>query len=122
MRLRIKGDFAKLRRLRKKLGPSGIKQLKRDILENVAEEILGFTKQRFRDERDPYGRRWAPKKKPDGRKVLSGKTSRLKKWQVKKRSLRGFTIAPTVTYAAFHQDGTRHMPRRMIVPDEAKGL
>jgi hypothetical protein len=85
---------------------------------NFAEEILGMVKQQHRDESGPYGERWKPKKKPDRRKVLSGKTSRLKGgWHIAKSSKGGFIIAPSVVYAAYHQSGTRHMPQRLLLPD-----
>lgn len=94
------------------------------ISKNAAEQLVNNVKQGFRDEKDPYGKPWKkPKKRPDGRKMLSGKTSRLKGgWHVVKASKRGFTIAPSVDYAIFHQKGTRFIDIRMMVPDGIRGL
>lgn len=121
----------------------------------MAEEMLDMTRERFRVETDPYGRRWKRKKRPDGRKVLSGKTSRLKGgWHIVRCDNGGWMIAPSVEYAAYHQKpGSRTMkvsmtrrvqgrsineiartlginlteevlarPRRMMVPDNERGL
>jgi hypothetical protein len=96
----------------------------------MAEEMLGLTFERFRVESDPYGRRWKPKKRRDGRKVLSGKTSRLKGgWHIVRCDGSGWMIAPSVAYAAPHQKpntnpatGKPYRPRRMMVPDMALGM
>ncbi len=89
------------------------------VSRNGAEEIVGLIKDEFRTESDPYGKPWKPKKVPDGRKVLSGKTSNLKGgWHVTKANDHGFTVAPFVDYAAPHQTGTRRgLPKRPMVPD-----
>jgi phage gpG-like protein len=93
------------------------------ISESGAEELLNLVADGFRSETDPYGQGWQPKKKPDGRKTLSGKTSRLKKFAKKKVSKDGFTIGPTVDYAAPHQNPKRgKRPRRMMVPNKSRGL
>lgn len=97
------------------------KNLLETVSRNVGEEIIGLIKDEFRAEKDPYGTGWKkPKKYPDGRKVLSGKTSRLKGgWHVVKATKRGFTVASAVNYATFHQTGTKYIPQRRIVPDAA---
>jgi phage gpG-like protein len=89
-----------------------------DISQGIGEELLGKVKEQHRTESGPYGERWAPKKKPDRRKVLSGRTSRLKGgWHLSRSSRGGFVIAPAVGYAAFHQSGTKRMPQRLLLPD-----
>lgn len=93
-----------------------------DVLTQIsvggAEELLSLTKDRFRTETEPGGRPWEPKKARDGRKTLSGKTSRLKGgWHVKRTASDGFTIAPSVDYATYHQTGTKRMAARKMVPE-----
>jgi phage gpG-like protein len=95
------------------------------VATSVAEEAIDLIKDGFRKESDPYGRKWAAKKFPDGRKVLSGKTSRLKNgWKVTRKSSEEIVISPSVDYAAHHQDGTgihgKHKTR--VVPTKAKAL
>jgi phage gpG-like protein len=92
---------------------------------SVAEEAIDLIKAGFRTETDPYGRQWKKKEFPDGRKTLSGKTSRLKNgWHVAKRTNSEIVIAPGVAYAKYHQDGTGiHGPHKTpIVPTTKSAL
>lgn len=112
----IKGDFGKLEAWQKLFDATP--EVLTAISVSGAEEFVGLVKDGFRAEKDPYGKRWARKKKPDGRKVLSGKSSNLKGgWHVVRSAGDGFTISPSVNYAAFHQSGTAKMPARKMVPD-----
>jgi hypothetical protein len=95
------------------------------VATSVAEEAINLIKDGFRKEVDPYGRKWAEKKFPDGRKVLSGKTGRLKtSWKVTRKTSSEIVISPTVDYAVHHQDGTgihgKHKTR--VVPSKKKAL
>lgn len=95
---------------------------------SAAEEVVNLVKDGFRTETDPYGERWEKKKRRDGRKTLSGPTSRLKNgWHVSERSPEGFKVSPAVNYALPHQNprrkgGKLKRPRRMMVPSTEKGL
>lgn len=107
----------------------GLPRVMNVISRAMGEEVVGLIKKGFRTETDPYGQRWEPKQIPDGRKTLSGPTSRLKGgWHVTKANKGGFTVAPSVDYAAPHQRPKRNKfgrlkrPRRMMVPDRRKGL
>lgn len=90
----------------------------------LAETMITLIGEGFNDERDPYGRSWAPKKRPDGRKVLHGKTGRLRNgWHVVSARRRGFSVAPSVPYGAYHQAPRfNRRPTRMMVPTLALGL
>jgi len=95
----------------------------------LAEEVLDFTFERFRTQTDPYGKRWKPKKRPDGRLTLHGPTHQLKSgWHIERSDKTGFIIAPSVDYAAHHQDpkkgkgGKLKRPRRRMVPTSADGI
>ena len=99
------------------------------ISKTQAEEALNLVRDGFRNETDPYGTAWEPKQAADGRKTLSGPTSRLKGgWHVVSAGPTGFQIAPSVKYAAPHQKpktkpgGGLKRPRRMMVPDADLGL
>ena len=96
---------------------------------SLAEECIGLIKDGFRTETDPYGRKWAPKQRPDGRKVLSGKTGRLKGgWKVSKQDQHEVAVTPSVDYAEHHQNPRRNAqgrlkrPKRMMVPEYERGL
>jgi phage gpG-like protein len=90
----------------------------------LAEVMITLVAEGFNRERDPYGRKWAKKKKPDGRMVLHGKTSRLRNgWHVVSARRRGFHIAASVEYAAYHQAPRfNRRPARMMVPTPALGI
>jgi phage gpG-like protein len=120
--LKVEGDGAKVIAEWQKIFEDGDKAMT-VVSRAMAEEMLGLTLERFRVETDPYGKRWKPKQRSDGRKTLSGKTSRLKNgWHIVRCDGSGWTIAPSVAYAAYHQAGTKRMVRRMMVPDAARGL
>lgn len=121
MRFKVDGDFEKLEDWEKAFASAD--KLLGTMSRDMAEELVGLVKERWRKQADPYGQKWKPKKKRDGRQILVGKTARLKGgWHVKRASRGGFTIAPSVDYAGFHQTGTKFIPPRRMVPTKARGL
>lgn len=118
----IRGDFHKLKAWKQlfKTAP----ELMAPISKDGAEELLGFVQDGFRDQADPYGKPWPAKKIPDGRAVLVGETTRLRRgWHTERVGKKGFVIAPSVDYASAHQDpqprakwGGKALPRRAMVP------
>lgn len=102
----------------------GSKGLRRKVSVNLAEESIDLIKEGFDLERDPYGDPWAPKKKRDGRKVLSGETSNLKTgWHTRRVDEDGHEVAPSVDYAGYHQEPfDPSAERRMMFPDDEIGL
>ena len=121
--LKVEGDGAKVIADWRKTFDDGDESM-RLASRAMAEEMLQLTFERFRRETDPYGKRWKPKQRKDGRKTLSGKTSRLKNgWHIARCDGGGWMIAPSVDYAAPHQKPKRAgYPRRMMVPDSARGM
>lgn len=95
---------------------------------SLAEEAVGMIQDGFRTEHDPYGTKWAKRQRETrssrGRKVLNGKTGRLKTgWKIKKADTGEIIISPSVVYADYHQNPHGNSrPRRMMVPDEQLGL
>jgi hypothetical protein len=88
---------------------------------DMADETVGLVMDGFRAEADPYGTKWRRKQAQDGRKVLSGKTSRLKGgWHVSRANRRGFIVSPAVDYAKWHQGGTRRLVRRAMIPFDGR--
>jgi len=86
------------------------------VATSLAEESLGLIKDGFRTETDPYGQKWVPKQRKDGRKTLSGETSRLKTgWKIKRQDRDEIRISPSVPYALYHQ---APLPRRRITDRE----
>ena len=123
----VKGDFGKLAGWEALLENADALLSPTSAL--LAETTVDQIAQGFRAGKDPYGQKWPPKKKSDGRKVLHGKTSRLRRgWHPVKTGPKEFEVAPSVDYAAPHQSpktgrgGGLKRPRRMMVPTASKGL
>lgn len=121
----------KLAQLEKRLG--NLSRVKKAIAVNQAEEVIDLIKKGFRDEQDPYGRRWKKRRrettKTAGRKVLSGETSRLKAgWKRTRLGPGGFRVSSSVEYAPHHQNprkgrgGKLKRAQRMMVPSSRRKL
>lgn len=107
------GDFAKLDRWIKRL--DGAPKVLEIAARNMSDEALVLVADGFRRETDPYGDAWKKLKVRRG-KILQD-TGRLRaSWHRVRVSRSGFRIAAGATYAKFHQDGTRRMVARMMVP------
>lgn len=117
MAIRITGNgFAKISQWRKKFGPSAVEQVKRAVMKNIAEEALELVQEGFEKEQAPSGRAWARLKSRSGR-ILQD-TGRLRSsFHRKNVSSVSVTIGPGVSYATFHQSGTKRMVARPMVPE-----
>lgn len=101
-----------------------------DLGEQMAEEAVDLIAEGFANQRDPYGQAWKPKKLDDGRSILVGKTTRLRRgWQKRRTGHTTWQVSSSVEYATAHQDpqarpkwGGKKLPRRMMVPSAARGL
>lgn len=121
MAFEVDGDFGALEDWEKSFESAD--KLLGAMSRDMAEELLGLVKEGWRQQANPYGQPWKKKKRDDGRQILVGKTARLKGgWHVKRSTKRGFTIAPSVDYAGFHQTGTKFIPARHMVPTKTRGL
>jgi hypothetical protein len=117
MRFQVAGDRKRLQEWQKALdsAPKLLQAMSRDM----AEEAVGLIRDGFRSQINPYGKAWQPKKRDDGRAILTGKTSNLRTgWHVTRATRGGFTVAPSVRYAIHHQFGAPRagIPQRMMVP------
>ncbi len=95
--------------------------VKEQIATVQAEEAIDLIQEGFIAEENPYGKRWAKRKRETkrtrGRKILSGETSRLRRgWKRTAIGPQGFTISSSVIYSTFNQ------PKRAMVPIEGRGL
>lgn len=113
----VRGDFAKLGRLITKLEAAARGDILTDLNRNLAEEAIELIREGFSSESDPYGSKWAALKYRSGR-ILQD-TGRLRSgFKVSKVTKRGFRVSASVTYASYHQGGTkRGLPARRMVPD-----
>ncbi len=119
------GDFRELERWAKQVEQAGKTKILVELNKVLAEEVIDLVAEGFSRQTDPYGKRWKGKAIPDGRAVLTGRTSRLRNgWKRSRLSAAGFTITPSVRYAGYHQTGTGiHGPSgQPIRPKRAKAL
>lgn len=96
---------------------AALKELPREMRampRDMAEEAVDLVKQTFENEADPYGAKWARLKYRSGR--ILQKTGGLKSSVNVATSGRGFTVSIARSYGAYHQTGTRRMPRRAMLP------
>lgn len=94
-------------------------EFKTQILQEIAEETIRLVQDGFYSETDPYGKAWAPTKKKSGRILEQfGTLLRSIRSEVREEVFRIIMA----DYGGVHQVGTKHIPQRMIVPDEGKGL
>lgn len=125
----MRGDFTKLQQIIRKVERLSDSQHLRSLTDNLAEEAVDLVLECFATETDPYGKAWAPKVFSDGRQVLVGKTTNLKRsWgrrsAVRRSDGRGFRIASSMVYAKWMQGGTGiYGPKKKrIKPINAKCL
>jgi phage gpG-like protein len=146
----LRGDFGALDVLMRKMramayGPV----LKEELVHRLAATAIKLMADEFRQSHDPYGTAWKPvfrnrkkdkaaRKRRYLRQSKAGKAiaTRADKPLIDSGRLRAAATASTadsssgstvrvtipVEYASYHQDGTRHIARRQIVPDAAGGL
>jgi hypothetical protein len=118
----LTGDFGKLARWERALGQLATGKAAFDIADEMADTALGLVAESFGRESDPFGRRWAPKKTPNGKAILRGETNRLVQWRKSFVNQYGYAITSRATYAKFHQrgtfnkDGSQRMVARPMAP------
>ena len=115
----VSGDFAKLKLLQGGLARMASSATKKKLIRRLAAETLTLVREGFELERDPYGRKWRPLKYREGQTLR--KTSRMANSLSVRHAGAGFTLNTAVTYAGYHQIGTRFIPRRPFFPD-GRGL
>jgi hypothetical protein len=113
----LDGDFGKLLQWQAALREIGSPRFSFGVASEQADVAIGLVAEGFGRESDPYGKPWAPKKRPDGRRTLRGKTNRLVKWRKTFVNQHGYGIASAAPYARHHQRGTSRMVARKMVPD-----
>ena len=102
----LTGDYGKLSRWARSFGELASPGLALEVSRSMAAESVRLVEQGFEKEQDPFGNPWKPKKEPDGRKILRGKTGLLRQWRQVYASSAGFRIASKAPYSIYHQKGT----------------
>lgn len=123
------GINALIRRI-ERLGAAEIKQ---GIASKTRDAALAECVRGFREERDPYGVRWAPRKAvrgwaalafgvvDDGHKLLDA-TGRMIGSLTARAGGAGRVLMRILGIAKWHQGGTKRMVARRMFPDQGRGL
>lgn len=103
---KVHGDYGKLDRWIKRFGALPSPAAALEVSRKLAKITLEQIDKGFENEQDPFGTPWAPKKEPDGRKILRGKTGDLRKFKLVWANSEGFKVGSRATYAGVHQNGS----------------
>lgn len=128
----VSGDFMRLALLRDRLKHMAGGQARRDMLRALADETQRQIIAGFNAKRDPYGRAWAPRKPPPAWAArafglmqrshpLLDDTGRMID-SMRSRPSGGAVLVTGLGYAEFHQEGTRLMVARRLLPAPVLGL
>lgn len=93
------------------------RNLTRRVMEAEAGVMGQLLRQGFRDQLDPYGNKW--EKNSDGSKFdRNGAIQKSFKTSYTDDSAK---IESDLDFAIFHQTGTKRLPQRRMLPDDASG-
>lgn len=115
----LTGDLDELDRFTEKVGSLGGSRSLTRLNKALAEEAIVQARDGFREERDPYGAKWAKKVFPDGNKILRKSGKLYAGWYVSSVGPRGYTIANREDHAKFTFGTGLFGPRKRRI--EAKG-
>lgn len=111
------GDLRHLQGLRRRLGRSSDALLaSSNVLRRVVRELI---QDGFATQTDPIGRRWAPRKKFYPWPILHKTGAMQEAWLVRGLRKEGVVFSNRQPYSGYHQDGTRYMSARKMIPDQS---
>jgi hypothetical protein len=96
-----------------------------DVLQRVGSKLADVTHEQavlgFAEQRDPYGKAWAPRKDKSGSWPILDKTGAGVDGMTA-RYVAGRVVLRIAGYFRFHQGGTAVMVARKVFPEPARGL
>lgn len=119
----LTGDFAALERFGKKVGELGGNRALTALSKALGAEAIVQARDGLREERDPYGQKWAKKVFPDGNKILRKSGKLYSGWYLSSVGPGGYTLSNTQDYAKFSKGTGVYGPSgQPIRPKTAKAL
>lgn len=112
----LSGDFDALSTLVRKFEVAGDTETLGQLSHALADEALQLIQAGFANQADPYGKAWAPLKRREG--MILSDTGRLRGSVTVNSSPGEIRLRGTASYGTFHQNGTRYMPKRQILPND----
>lgn len=90
------------------------------LLERMANNAVNHFKVEVFDSRSFDGKSWAPNNVQDGRQQLV-KTGRLRQgYKIAGRTQNSIKVINDVPYAVYHNEGTKHLPKRQLIGETRK--
>ena len=115
----IKGDFGRLERIIRGFGAIKDRKHNQQILEQLGDEAVRQIDAGINAQRDPYGKPWTKRKNTTERnKMLSGLRGTFSHSATSKRLL----VTSSDKTAVYHNEGTKRLPKRLLVPSNKRGL
>ena len=139
----IRRNMGEFRALQKRLEALADPKFVDALTKRMGAAAIKQMDDQYRESRDPYGKPWAPvnRTRAKDRKAKASRARRGLPFKadqplVDSGRMKAASIAETsnksggstvrvsipVEYASYHQEGTKHIKQRQIVPDEAGGL
>lgn len=119
----LAGDLEALTRFGDRVAEIGSARVLTRLNTELAKEAIIQARDGFREERDPYGKKWPPKVFPDGRKILRHNDKLYNGFRVTRANANGFEITNVEPHAKF-TFGTGIYGKRgqRIYPKRARAL
>lgn len=113
----VRGDFRALRLLAEKLNTIASNASKEAIRRDLSEAALREVSAGFQQQQGPSGKPWTENKVR--KRPILRRTGRLASGFFAQRLGWGFVLRSNVLYARFHQQGTRSMRKRPVLPERS---
>lgn len=119
----LSGDIESLTRFGDRVAEIGNQRTLARLNTELAKEAIVQARDGFREERDPYGKKWPPKVFPDGRKILRQSEKLYNGFQIVRANAQGFEITNREEHAKFTFGTGIYGPRKQrIYPKRARAL
>lgn len=119
----LAGDLEALTRFGDRVAEIGSTKTLTRLNKELAAEAIIQARDGFREERDPYGKKWPAKVFPDGRKILRKSEKLYNGFQVLRADSNGFEITNVEPHAVFTFGTGIYGPRKQrIYPKTARAL
>lgn len=119
----LAGDLNELTRFGDRVAEIGSQRVLTRLNTELAKEAIVQARDGFREERDPYGKKWPAKVFPDGRKILRQSEKLYNGFQVISANGQGFLIGNREPHAKFTFGTGLYGPsKQRIKPKTARAL
>lgn len=90
-------------------------------IENSEQPIKKQLEKSFSKQQNPYGNKWKSRKHSYSHPMLNRTGNMFRSFKVNRKG-KTLEAKNTAEYSQYHQEGTKHMAQRKILPDKKQGL